>query len=727
MSEYCIYAEKYDIGVKIAAALSGGFNAGNKKITLANIESIKDSLTDIKTNGYISIGGIDVTWGMGHMCALFQAKDYNNDYKNWSKMPQPFVPDKYNIKVRDGVDYKTGKSTGEADKNVVKQLKVIQKLFNSAKTIVCATDDDREGELIFAYVRRILKCNKDYMRMKLSSLTENGIKTAFNNLLPSSAVIGIKHAGECRAIADWVVGANLTAAASVHFKNDTTLPMITLGRVQTVVLDFIVEREKKIKNFVSEPTYSMMAEFDTGTDKYIGKHVDSPMKDKNKCKDIYSKIAGKKGIVTKLETKKVKKEVPLLYNLATLQRAANEVYGFTADKTLQYAQSLYEKGFISYPRTESECLTDDMIPEVEKVLAMLETYDPRYKKWIDSVVKRNYTKRHFDTSKVESHYAIIPTDQKPNNLTDEESKIYDLLAKSLIRIIYDSALLEKTNVETTVNGEIFKSNGSIIIDKQWMAVSDGKTTDTILPSLAENQVVDGRYGVKEGKTEPPKRYTDATLLAAMQTASKEIDDEKLKKMLQVKNKGGIGRPSTQANIIKTVVERYCHRSGKSIIPNDEAIKMMDLIQITELKSPEMTALWESRLDDVEKNKLSKDKFIADIEEKTREWTKTILDTPATKTSSSNTVGCNCPKCGKPLNKYQWGIGCTGYKDNSCNFSLSTKMYNGNVSIEELEYLLKHGKTSRVLNFVSKNNKKYKAYVLLNNGETSLEFAKTRKK
>lgn len=731
-----IYAEKFDVASKIAASL-GGFNYNGTNITMENISQYKTKIDkDVKKNGFIPIkyNGEDyaVTWGQGHMCTLYQGYDYNDEYQSWYKIPLPLIPENYQIKIRDGYDFKARKPLKTPDKWAKNQLNLIKKLFNQSEYIINATDDDREGELIFSYVYEFVKCNKPYKRMVIDSQTKEGLIKAFNNLKPSSSVINVENAGRARAISDWVVGTNLTAKMTLKYNRAMKdIKMITVGRVQTVILDFIVTREKAIQNFKPEPFWYVVGKFSKDKESYLGKHKDQQIFEKKVAEDLFNKVNGKKGEVVKKESKPFKKQVPLLYNLPNLSKDMNKIYGFTAAKTLKLCQSLYEKGFLTYPRTESTYLTNDMMPEVDRVLDMLSNYKDNYKQIIDMVNKseRNYTNRHFNSSKVDSHFAIIPTHEAPHGMTDPESKLYDIVARSLIKIIFKEAQGFRTNITTQVEGEDFFTSGTIISDPQWMSANVRTREDDILPDVKLGDIVDGKYELKEGTTKPPARYTDASLLLAMQTASKEIEDNKLKEILEKSNKGGIGRPSTQANLIESVVTRYCTRKGKTIVPTEDGMKIIEILPVNDLKSPEMTAKWEEDLDKIENGQLLKDDFIHDIEKSVVEWCKEIdRAKPLENAPNPNVKQTDliCPVCKKPLIEYDKGYGCSGFeKDNpdSCKFFVNKSVFGGKRKIKKiLEDLQENGRTKET--FLIKNpktKKEFRAFLVLKNQNISFDF------
>lgn len=718
-----ILAEKFDVGIKIAAALSG-FDFHGTQITMKNIEKYKEKIEkEVKPKGYTTIKyqGKDyaITWASGHLLGLKQAKDYNPEYASWNKIPFPYFPD-YEIKVNEKIDYTTKKSLGIPDPWTERQLKIINQLFNKSEYIINATDDDREGELIFAYIYQYLECKIPYKRIKLDSQTEDGFRKAFDNLIDSDAVKGVEMAGRCRSISDWLTGANISGKATLKYgKYLPEFKMITVGRILTYVLDLIVERELAIRSFKSHPFWYVVADFTGKNGTYSAKHSLKQIEDKQKALDLFNKVNGKDGTVESFDKSPVKKDVPLLYNLSSLSRVINEKFGLSSNDCLKICQELYEKGFITYPRTDSQHLTSDMQPVVDEVINMLSDYSPEYKCWIDPVSKRNYTSRHFDTSKVESHFAIIPTNVKPSGLTDIQAKIYDVIAKSLIRIIYKPAIGEKTTIITDVEGEKFTSTGTVMLDLQWMVVDAMPSASENLPQLEIGENVSGKYELKEGKTEPPKRYTDATLTAALETASKTIDDEELKKMLETCNKGGIGRPSTRGPIINKVVARYCTLKGKQIIPTDAAIKLIDILPIDDLKSAEMTAQWETKLDMVEKGQLSYDDFISEMEDTITKWCE-VIDEDDTEyeipeQADTSTLDVLCPKCGKPMRKLSWGWACSGYSkddEKSCKFALGYKMAGAELTDKDLESLIVNKKTKYIEGFKTKEGKSYGCFLTL---------------
>ena len=726
-----IYAEKFDVGVKIAAAL-GGFDYNGTMVTMNNVEKLKTNLEkDVKRKGviYINYEGKNyaVTWGQGHMCSLKQAKDYDETYKNWKNMPIPFFPTNYEIKIREEIDRTTRKPTGNDDPWTSRQLSLVKSLFEKSEYIINATDDDREGEVIFAYVYEYLDVDVPYKRVVLDSQTEEGFRKAFRNLKDSSEVKPIENAGRGRSQADWLVGANLTAAMSLKYGGSGSDAVISLGRVQTPVLNILVTRELEILNFKSHPFWYVTATFKTSKgEEYSAKHEIAQIEDKAKAQELFNKVNGKQGTVADFTKEKTSKEVPLLYNLTNLSQAANKAYGYTAQETLNLAQQLYEKGYTTYPRTPSTCLTDDMKDTVDEVLDMLRTYNDDYKTWIDAVPKaeRNYTKRHFNTKKVDSHYAIIPTKVKPENMTADQKNLYDLIAKSVIRIIYKSAIGEKTEITTVVEDEKFKSSGTIMVDPQWLVVGDSSSKDNLLPNLSIGEKVDGSYEFKEGKTNPPQRYNDDTLLTAMKTAGKKLEDEELKAIMESECDGGIGTEATRAGIIETVIQRkYAERKGngktKQIVPTEKGMKVIELLPLKEIKSAELTADWEMRLNKIAKSEDSLKSFISDMEEITSKWVDEIKNAKIEATlgaPADNMLPVNCPKCGKPMKKLSWGWACSGYsKDDpsACKFAVGYNLGGAKITDKDIDDIITKGRSKYINGFKKKDsNETYGAFVVL---------------
>jgi DNA topoisomerase-3 len=728
-----IYAEKPDVGNKIAAAL-GGFELSGKKITSASLKANEKAVRALQSRqGYLDTAyngkPCKVTWGFGHLCELMQAADYNAEYKQWRKLPVPFVPDSFKLKARSG--YSSGKT---AD-----QLKLIKKLFSEAEYIINATDFDREGEVIFAYVYEYCKCKTPFKRAHFSSLTESGLRAGFDALKTSAEIKPIEMAGRARNIADWLVGSNLTAQITLKHSTEGVL---SVGRVQTPTLNMIVERELAIRNFKSTPFWTVKAMFTTDSgEKYAGEHKTKRFETKAQADSVLAEIAGRQGIVASVDAKRSSMAVPNLYSLSVLQMDANESYGMTLAETLAAAQKLYDGGYITYPRTDSQFLTDDMRPVAAAALNAVGRL-PQYSTYVKGAGAISDPRRFFDSSKVSSHFAIIPTTSVPGALSGHEANIYDLVCKSLIRMHYPAAQIEKTTVITDVNSHSFLSRGTVIVLPGWLAVG-GKLKEETLPVLSVKQMVDGEYAVKEGKTEPPKRFTDKTIVAAMKTAGKDLPDEELRKILADPSVEGIGTEATRANIIETLVSRsYIERKGKAIFATEKGIELIRIFPCSALKSPELTANWEKRLGNIARGTEMFDNFLADIKSETAKWCSEITalkgvaasasSAPTTAHSMSASGGSPssgssmvCPLCGSAIVKYSWGWGCSGYKA-GCKCSVSAVIAGKKITEAQAKALFGKGETSVLKGFKGKSGKEFDTKLVLRNGKVEFDFSSVSK-
>ena len=678
-----IYAEKPDMGRKIAAVLNSSSSAPQRK----------DGYLEITFKGEPTF----VTWGYGHLCELKSAKDYDESYKQWRNIPIPFIPHPYEVKVKE---------------DVIKQFQIVKGLFDKSSLIINATDPDTEGEIIFAYLMEAAHCKKPFKRAHFVSQTKEGITYAFDHLKSPGEVQNLIQAGKSRSIADWVVGCNLTVAMSLKFSGNSVL---SLGRVQTPTLNILVEKELAIRNFKSEPYYLIKAVFETDKhEKYEAESIRKRISNKAEAENIYKNLIGKSGVVQSVERKEIEKEAPSLYNLLALQMDANSKFGLTLAQTLEVAQSLYEAGYTTYPRSDSQYLTEDMEPVVNDILDVLAKSSPEYASLINGQPRKIKRSKYFDNSKVSSHYAIIPTTSTPKSLTPVQQKIYDLIARSVIMMIYPPAKLEKTTVITGVGDENFSSSGNIVVSPGWMAVSSAPD-DKLLPDLKIDQVVSGEYSLQEKVTEPPKRYTDRTLASAMEAAGKELDDAELRKVMAA-GKKGLGTEATRANIVETLIARsYAVREKSIIKPTERGISLIQTLPLKEIKSAELTAQWEQRLDNISKGKERMEDFISDIENATKIWCADIYAASEDKTSlaSEKTTSFICPGCGSSILKQKWGYGCSNYK-NGCKFAINNTVASKKLTDLQIERLINNGTTGDkpISGFTGKSGKKFEAILNL---------------
>lgn len=441
-----------------------------------------------------------------------------------------------------------------------------------------------------------------------------------------------------------------------------------------------------------------------------------------------SECDGKNGVVTSVEVKHKTEAAPLLYNTTQTQIACSNKFGWSADKTSELMEKLYLAHLISYPRSNSEHLTEAMIPEVkrtlEKLLKMPEYAHYIIPEWAE------FSKRHFDDSKVGSHTAVIPTESVPKDLkglSEDEIKLYDLLARSLIKIIYPKAEYDDTTAKIAVDKHIFKATGKVITSEGWYAV-DGAAETKSLPPLSEGQELQGEYKITEGTTEPPKRYTEAGMLSEMELAGQKLEDEEARTLMKLQKKG-LGTDATRGPILKSLFEKgYLAKKGKSIYPTELGMYLIKCLPVKELKSAAYTGELEKQLNNIALGKASYDKYIAFIKKKTAEWYKLIAESEDSKFTSSTEQQLICPFCGKPLIKLDWGYSCTGYKD-GCKFHVNKKIAGKSITENQVIMLCKSGRTAIIKGFTAKSGSKFDAYLAVDKEkqEVSFQFPERRKK
>lgn len=556
-----------------------------------------------------------VTWAVGHLVTLVEPDELDEKYKKWQFDTLPILPEDIPLKV----------ITQSRD-----QYKVVKELINAADTdrLVCATDAGREGELIFRYIYHKAKCKKPFDRLWISSMTDEAIQEGFRNIQSGEKYDGLYRSAQCRSQADWLVGMNASRAFTLKY--DT---LLSVGRVQTPTLAILVKRRKEIEEFKPEEFATVTADF--GDYKGVWFHEklepDTHIPKIDAAKRIAEEIKGKPAKVLSAETVRKKEPPPQLYDLTSLQRDANRLLGFTADKTLKVAQSLYEtRKALTYPRTDSRYLPPDMIPRVLQTMKLL---PDAYQGFVPGAMpngKLPVSKRTVDETKVTDHHAIIPTAQRvnPESFTEDEKQLYDLVARRMLAAFHPWCEYDATKVITEVPGEKqphhFRTNGKVVIVNGWHDVppmasapkaksSRKKNTDeeeVVLPPLAAGDMRTVKSAaVKEDKTKPPAQMNDASLLAAMETAGKELEDEELAKQMKG---SGIGTPATRAAIIERLIKvGYAVRKGKTILATDKGVQLIAIMP-QEIASPEMTGRWELALDQITDGKQDADKFMESI-------------------------------------------------------------------------------------------------------------------
>lgn len=622
----------------------------------------------------------------------------------------PYIPESYELKLAP---------------NAEKQYKVVKDLFCRSNLIICATDNDREGDLIFDNIYQYMQCKVPFQRALFNKQAKDEYLKAFSkdHLVDAEERQPVIAAGRARSAGDFLVGAGPTVALTLN--NPGIQGVLSVGRVQTATLNILVQRELEIQNFKPQNFWVLKGQFKLPTgETYFGVHESKRIMDQKKAQMLLRKLQQSlgDGVVRSCRQKTYQKGKPHLYSLDTLQIDANKMYGFSLDKTLKIAQSLYEKGYTTYPRTDAVYLTNDMGQEMNRVLAMLFQL-PDYQRFQTSVAVNPNDRYYFDSSKVESHYAIVPTTSMPKNMTEEEQKVYHLIALVTICMVYPNAVLSRTEIETEVEGELFLTNGTSIVEKGYFNVV-GTPRESLLPSVVEGTFVQGSFGLEAKKTEPPKRYTAATLLNAMLNCGKTLDDAELKALMANGPGGkprGLGRPSSRASIVETLEKRgYTMLKGKTIFPTDRGMTMIERFPVEDLKSAEMTAHWEKRLDDIEHGTDSYSAFMKDLEDSVRKWTGEIMEHKAffdTKSSSS----FQCPLCNSPLRDMGWGFACTKEKNADCNFSIGRKILGKTISNKQFELLFQKGETEVINGFKSKKGSTFSASLAFLKESNTVEF------
>ena len=615
-------------------------------------------------DGFMEGNGYCVSWTFGHLCALLDPHEYNEQWKGWNMSSLPMVPARFGIKVSD-------------DKGILKQFNTIKDLISKAEMVINCGDAGQEGELIQRWVYQKAGCKVPVKRLWISSLTEDAIREGFANLKDQSHYQHLYEAGMMRAIGDWLLGMNATRAYTLRYAKGVgkDRQVLSIGRVQTPTLALIVKRQHEIENFVPRTYWELKtvyrdttfsAQLPVEEDEYAITSLEQGQKLVDSIKDLPLEI-------TSVEKKKGMEYAPRLFDLTSLQVECNKRYGLSADDTLKIIQSLYEKHVTTYPRVDTTFLSDDIYPKVPATLQGIQEFFPQVApllplkadggKGPGSLPK---SKKVFDNSKVTDHHAIIPTGQKPNNLTDLERKVYDMVALRFIAAFYPPCQVANTTVLAQAGEVPFKVTGREIIEQGWREVfakdTPAEPSDTsepseqkALPSFKKGESGPHEPQLQEKTTTPPKYYTEATLLRAMETAGKTVDNEELRDAMK---ENGIGRPSTRAAIIEKLFQRkYIVREKKNIKATEVGINLIHTIISPLLKSAELTGLWEKKLREIERGDFQAQQFLDELKLMTAEVVREV---------KSDKSGMRCPICGKGMiirgrTRYgcsRWREGCT---------------------------------------------------------------------
>ena len=604
---------------------------------------------DKREEGYMQGNGYFVTWAFGHLVQPAMPETYGMKgfhAENLPVIPDPFVLVPRQVKTENG--YK-------ADAGVLAQIKIIGKLFDSSERIIVATDAGREGELIFRYLYAYLGCRKPFDRLWISSLTDTAIREGLQNLTDGKEYDNLYHAAKARSEADWLVGINGTQALTIAAGRGT----YSVGRVQTPTLGMVCERYWEHKRFESKPFWQVhfgVVDADSGN---ILKFTSANRwTDKATATDIYNKVKDTgSAIITKVTTKRKVEKAPLLYDLTTLQKEANSQHGFTAEHTLSIAQKLYEAKFITYPRTSSRYISDDVFATLPKLFKNLENHSEYGEKVKLLPGSEDYSKNSVNAAKVTDHHALLITENAAIGLFKDEKIVYDMILCRMIEAFSADSIKDITSVSAQVDHEVeFGISGSIIRQTGWRALSlkeknnrqdkDADATgnevkDQVIPNWQEGQHITlSGCTITEGKTKPKPLHTESTLLAAMETAGKEIEDDTMR---QAMKDSGIGTPATRAAIIETLLKReYMVRQQKKLVPTEKGLALHSVVKNMAIANVEMTGKWEAELAKIERGEASADGFTHSIEGYTREITAELLG--CDRLFNHKDSGCQCPKC-----------------------------------------------------------------------------------
>ena len=717
MAKTLVIAEKPSVGRDLARVLPGPF---------------------AKHEGWLEAPDYVISWAVGHLVQLAEPDEYDPAYKRWRMPDLPIVPEKFKLVVR--------------DERSRKQMSVVsgQLRRDDVEEVINACDAGREGELIFAYLFEKAKAKKPVKRLWLNSMTTAAMKDAFASLRPAEEMALLEQAARSRSEADWIVGMNATRAATIRLRTSFD-GAVSLGRVQTPTLAIITRREEEIRAFKPEPYWLVDATFAAGPldgegaeseRKYVGRfHAGAKPRiaTAEEAEAIVAACRGKEGTITKLEKKEQREKAPMLYDLTSLQRDANTRYGFSARRTLAAAQRLYEEHkALTYPRTNSRYLTTDMIPEIKPTAEIVGGHK-EYSQAAAYVtgLKELPLERVVNDSKVTDHHAIIPTNSEHmvERMSDDDKRVYDMVVRRFLAIFHPEAEFENTRVETTVETHVFRTRGKLLVVPGWRGVygetpaeakaesDDDEATDQQLPKLNDGEEVQTREIESARKeTKPPRRYSDASLLGAMETAGKLVDDEELREAMK---DSGIGTPATRAAIIERLIAvGYVERDGRSLVATEKGLNVVRLLDGHPLTSPEMTGNWEHRLGKIEQGKDSRESFMQDIAGFARE-TVQDLDTKLKDIRIPRASLGPCAVCGHPIMENRKGYSCWAREDPGCGFVIWKGKAGKQLPVSVARELIKTGYTARpVTGFRGRSGRSFRAHLNLaqtEDGKWRVEF------
>jgi DNA topoisomerase-3 len=705
------------------------------KVCIAEKPSVAKDIAGIiganqRKDGYYEGNGYQVTWTFGHFCTLKEPHDYTERWKSWRLEDLPMIPSSFGIKLIDNA-------------GALKQFGVIEHLVQNCEEVINCGDAGQEGELIQRWVLLKAKCAVPVKRLWISSLTEQAIREGFEKLKDSALYNNLYAAGSARAIGDWLLGMNATRLFTKKFGQGKVV--LSIGRVQTPTLALIVQRQKEIDAFVSEEYWELKTiyretEFTATIDR---------IRNEEKAKKGLAYLLLHDFEITSFEKKEGKEGNPRLFDLTSLQVEANKKYGYSAEDTLKHIQNLYEKKFVTYPRVDTTYLSEDLHPKVEGILRQLTYYAQLTAPLLEKPIPKSKTV--FDDKKVTDHHAIIPTGVLPGNISPEEKRIYDLIARRFIAVFYPECKVSNTTVLGKVGQVEFKATGKQILEPGWRAVysndasakKEAAEEEKLMPNFEVGERGPHEPRVHQGKTTPPKAYTEATLLRAMETAGKQVEDEEMRELLK---DNGIGRPSTRANIIETLFKRrYIEKKKKNIFATQTGIDLIDTIQNELLKSAELTGNWERKLRLIEKGDYSMETFKQELIQMVVELTNEVKNNrgrsisiaeevpvviekeekdkkparPKEPKEEINIESLTCPKCKAVLlKKGKTAYGCSNFQ--TCGFKIPFEFLGKKLTDKHVYDLLSKGKTVKIKGLQIPGNPETTDAKLVMNGDFNFE-------
>ena len=708
MGKILVIAEKPSVGRDLARVLPGAFT---------------------KHEGWLESESHVITWAVGHLVQLAEPEEYDERFKKWRMADLPIVPDDFRLVVR--------------DERSQKQMTVVKRQLGreDVDEVVNACDAGREGELIFAWLYQKAGAKKPVRRLWLQSMTTDAIRDAFQRLRPGADMHLLEEAARSRSEADWIVGMNATRAATIRLRSSFD-GAVSLGRVQTPTLAILARREEEIRAFRPEPYWLVDATFAAdGARVYEGRYHEKSqprLATAEVAAEIVAAVRGQRGEITKLEKTQRKERVPLLYDLTSLQREANSRFGFSARRTLSAAQRLYEEHkALTYPRTSSRFLTGDMIGEL-KPIAKLVGGQREYAKAAEYVLGLDLLPlgRVINDAKVTDHHAIIPTrsEHRLEKFSEDDRKVYDLVVRRFLAVFHPDAVFENTRVETTVASHVFRTRGRVMLVPGWRGVygeeaqregasDDDEGRDQQLPSLESGETVDTREVHSEEKeTQPPRRYSEGSLLAAMEAAGKLVDEEELREALK---ESGIGTPATRAAIIERIIQvGYVERDGRALVVTEKGLNVVRLLGEHPLTSPSLTGDWEHRLARIEAGEESRGRFMGDIV-KFAESTVGELDAKLKEVRIPRAELGPCPVCGNTIRENRKGYSCWSKDDPGCGFVIWKSKAGKQLPIAVAKELIQTGRTQKpVTGFKGRSGRSFRAKLALEQmpeGKWRVEF------